>query len=199
MSGLQRAFADDLIKTYFDMGAAALERGEFAIAQKMFKAVFEEPSAKTQKEKIMLSLLIKSAQAHEGLRQFYKAKLLYIRALALFRKQNPKANMETVEILLVLARINAAQGLYRQSLEFAREAQAVYNKCTDKDSITFVRLLRQSENIMSIKARSAEQAHLLQIIDAAKAEALTKITSATFTANTGQLHTAPLSFSSMGR
>ena len=80
MSGLQRAFADDLIKTYFDMGAAALERGEFAIAQKMFKAVFEEPSAKTQKEKIMLSLLIKSAQAHEGLRQFYKAKLIHTRS-----------------------------------------------------------------------------------------------------------------------
>lgn len=169
---VQRAFADDVIKTYFDMGAAALERGQYAIAQKMFKAVFQEPSSKLQKEKIMLSLLIKSAQAHEGLKQLYKAKLLYIRALALMKKERRETDMQDVDLLLVLARINASQALYRQAMEFANEAMNSYQKCASKDPASFVRALRLLEQIMLSKGRLAEQARLNEMLQQSRTEAL---------------------------
>lgn len=175
MSGFQRSFADDVIKTYFEMGCAALDKAEYTIAQKMFKAVFEEPSSKLQKENIMLPLLLKSAQAHEGMRQLYKAKLLYIRALALLKKQNPNASSETIEILLVLARINAQQAIYRQAVEFAVEAFHVYGKTQNKDSISFVRGLKQTQQIMELKGRTAEKEKLQQMIEAAKIEAISPI------------------------
>lgn len=176
---VQRAFADDVIKGYFDMGCAALERGQFAIAQKMFRAVFQEPSSKTQKEKIMLPLLIKSAQAHEGMKQLYKAKLLYIRALALIKKQNRQPDMQVVDLLLVLARINASQALYRQAMEFANEAMDSYQKCASKDAAAFVRALRILEQIMQTKGRFAEQKRLVLMLEQSRSEALGQMVAGT--------------------
>lgn len=172
MSGNNRVYVEDVIKTYFEMGTAALERKEFAIAQKMFKAVFEEPSSKMQKEKIMLELLIKSAQAHEGLKQLYKAKLFYIRAIALKKKNSSTPDMEAVEILLALAHLTAAQGLYRQSVEFAEEAFQSYKRCAIQDPIKFVRSLRNTEKIMELKGRAAEQAKLIEMLQGVKSEAM---------------------------
>lgn len=183
---VQRAFADDVIKTYFDMGAAALERGQYAIAQKMFKAVFQEPSSKIQKEKIMLPLLVKSGQAHEGLKQLYKAKLLYIRALALLKKQSRKPDMQEVDLLLVLARINASQALYRQAMEFATEAMVSYKKCECKDAPSVVRSLRLLEQIMLTKGRTTEQARLNIMLEETRAEALGSMVQGT------SAHIAPL-------
>ena len=168
------------------MGAAALDRGQYAIAQKMFKAVFQEPSSKVQKEKIMLPLLVKSAQAHEGLKQLYKAKLLYIRALALLKKDKRKPDMQAVDLLLVLARINASQALYRQAMEFASEAMDTYKKCESKDAPSVVRALRQIEQIMHTKGRAAEQARLKDLLDQTRTEALGTMVPGT------SAHVAPL-------
>lgn len=175
MSVINRVYVDDVIGTYFEMGLSALERKEYGIAHKMFKAVFDEPSSKAQKEKIMLPLLIRSAEAHEGLKQLYKAKLLYIRALALLRKSAAPQGMQAVDLLLRLSRLTAQQGLYRQSVEFAGEAYSAYKRCEIRDPIEFVRSLRQVERIMQLKSRSAEQARLIEIMQCVKSEALQTI------------------------
>lgn len=169
---VNRVYLDDVIGTYFEMGNAALERCEYSIAQKMFKAVFEEPSSKLQKDKIMLPLLIASAQAHEGLKQLYKAKLLYIRALALKRKKLKTPDMQSVEILLTLSHLTAQQGLYRQALDFAEESFDAYQKCSDKDPINFVRSLRRIEKIMDLKCRKSEQEKVLTILQGVRSEAI---------------------------
>lgn len=172
MSGIQRAFADDVIGTYFEMGNSALERGQYAIAQKMFKAIFQEPSAKAQKDKIMLSLLVKSAQAHEGLKQLYKAKLLYIRALALIKRQGVKGDMQCVDILIILSKINASQALYKQAMEFVSEAMRTYETCPDKDAVSLVRNLRQLEQIFESKGRMPEQTKIKDLLAKVRSDAL---------------------------
>jgi hypothetical protein len=177
MSGTNRVFVEDVINTYFETGAAALERKEYAIALKMFKAVFDEPSSKSQKEKILFSLLIKSAQAHEGLKQLYKAKLLYIRALAQHRKEVTQPTMQAVDIVLTLAHLTAHQGLYRQAVDFAIEAHETYKRCQQREPIEFVRNLRRTERIMQVKARTAEQQKLVQLLQSVKTEALMSIPS----------------------
>ncbi len=179
MSGLNRVYVDDVISTYFEMGTAALARREYSIAQKMFKAVFEEPSSKSQKEKIMLQLLICSAEAHEGLKQLYKAKLLYIRALALKKKSKCGCDMQTVDLFLRLSHLTAQQGLYRQALDFALESFSVYKKSAKQEPIDFVRQLRKTERIMELKGRKSEQEKLLQIMQEAKNEALQTIPNVT--------------------
>jgi tetratricopeptide (TPR) repeat protein len=175
MNGINRAFVDDVINTYFEMGCSALEKKEFAIALKMFKAVFDEPSSKAQKEKIMLSLLVRTAEAHEGLKQLYKAKLLYIRALAQHRKVFEKPTMQSTEILLTLAHLTAQQGLYRQALEFAQEAFHSYNNCMIQSPIDFVRNLRRIERIMQLKGRHTEQQKLVEMLERVRSEALQTI------------------------
>ena len=175
MSIINRVYVDDVISTYFEMGMNALERKEFGIAQKMFKAVFDEPSSKAQKEKVMLQLLIRSAEAHEGLKQLYKAKLLYIRALALLRKSSGSPTMQAVDLLCRLSRLTAQQGLYRQSVDFAQEAYSAYKACSMPNPIDFVRSMRLIERIMQLKGRTAEQERLLQIMYGAKTEALQSI------------------------
>ena len=182
MSSNNRGYVEDVINTYFEMGNAALERKEFAIAQKMFRAVFEEPGSKAQKERIMLPLLVKSAQAHEGMKQFYKAKLLYIRALALKGKSKAPPDMQTVEILLTLAHLTAQQGLYRQAVDFAEQAFQAYRRCTEKDAIEFVKNLRRTEKIMELKARQAEQQKLLEMLKYVRDEALSTIAVPAFSA-----------------
>lgn len=168
---IHRAYFDDLINTYFEMGNSALERKEFAIAQKMFKAVFDEPGSKTQKERIMLPLLIKSAESHEGMKQLYKAKLLYIRALALKRRYG-KTDMESVQILLTLANLTAQQGLFKQAVDFAVEAHETYKQIGNPDPIDFVRRLRSTERIMQAKGRVAEQARILPMLEEVRAQAM---------------------------
>ena len=175
MRTTSRPFVEDVIKTYFEMGTNALERKEYAIAIKMFKAVLEEPCAKTQKERLMFLLLIKSAEAYEGLKQLYKAKLFYIRALA-WQKSLPEAPTgQTVQILLTLSNLSAQQGLYRQSVDFAVEAFETYRCSKAKDPASFVCSLRRNERIMQLKGRTAEQQKLLQILQQAKTEALMAI------------------------
>lgn len=180
MNSNNRAYVEDVINTYFEMGSAALERKEYAIAQKMFKAVFDEPGTKAQKEKLMLSLLLKSAQAHEGLKQFYKAKLLYIRALALKAKAKSSPDMQTVEILLTLCHLTAQQGLYRQAVDFAEQAFLAYKRCREKDAIEFVKSLRSTEKIMALKARHSEQQRLLEMLKAVRDEAFVNIAGPAF-------------------
>jgi tetratricopeptide (TPR) repeat protein len=175
MGSINRPFVESVINTYFEMGTAALERREYAIALKMFKAVFEEPSSKAQKEKIMLLLLIRSAQAHEGLKQLYKAKLLYIRALSVQRKACAEPNMQTVEILLTLANLTTQQGLYRQAVDFAAEAHESYNRCPAQEPLAFVRNLRRTERVMQLKGRQVEQQKLLRMLQSVKTEALMTI------------------------
>lgn len=173
--GINRAYLDDLIGGYFEMGSAALERREFAIALKMFRAVFEEPGSRQQREKIMLELLLKTAQAHEGLKQLYKAKLLYIRALALLKRSGTQPGMQSVEILMTLAILTANQGLYRQALDFALEANSLYRKLPAQVAIDFIRRLRLLERIMAVKDRKAEQAILVQILQELRSEAITNL------------------------
>ena len=175
MSVLNRVYVEDVIGTYFEMGTNALEQKQFAIAHKMFKAVIDEPSPKAQKEKVMLPLLIKSAEAHEGMKQLYKAKLLYIRALAQLRKTSNQPSMQTVDLLLRLANLTAQQGLYRQAVDFAIEAYECYKRTSVQDPIEFVRNLRQAERLMQLKGRAAEQERLLQILQGVKNEALQTI------------------------
>jgi len=175
MSVINRVYVDDLIDTYFEMGCNALEQKQYAIAQKMFKAVFDEPSSKIQKERLMLPLLIKSAEAHEGLKQLYKAKLLYIRALAQRKKLMLADDMQAVEILLRLAHLTARQGLYKQALDFAMEGFEIYCRCRDKDAIEFVKALRPVENIMMLKGRAVEREKLLNVLQSVKSEALQSI------------------------
>lgn len=172
---VNRVYVEDLINTYFEMGISALERREYSIAQKMFKAVFDEPSSKAQKEKIMLPLLIRSGEAHEGLKQLYKAKLLYIRALALQKKMSQKPDMQSVDLLLRLAHLTAQQGLYRQAVDFAIEAYQDYRRCCKQDPIEFVRKLRSTERIMQMKGRITEQEKLLGILQGVRSEALLSI------------------------
>lgn len=178
MSINNRRYVEDVINTYFEMGSAALERREYAIAHKMFRAVFDEPGSRAQKEKVMLPLLVKSAQAHEGMKQLYKAKLLYIRALALKSRAKFAPDMQTVEILLTLAHLTAQQGLYRQALDFAEQAFQAYHRCSDKNAIEFVKNMRRTEKIMDLKARSSEQQRLLEILKVVRDEALMTISPA---------------------
>jgi hypothetical protein len=175
MGDINRAFLDDIISTYFEMGATALERREYAIALKMFRAVLDEPGSRAQKEKLLLSLLVKSAEAHEGLKQLYKAKLLYIRALAQYKKLATPPAMATVEILLRLASLTAQQGLYGQSVDFARQAQEEYTLSRARDPILFVRNLRATERLLQLKGRLAEQQDILSILQQVKTEALMNI------------------------
>lgn len=170
--GIHRAYLDDLIGTYFDMGVAALERQEYAIALKMFKAVFEEPASRLQKEKIMLELLLRSAQAHEGLKQLYKAKLLYIRALALLKKSSPEPQMQSVQILITLANLTANQGLYRQAFDFALEAYKLYRRLPPQVAVDFIRSLRVLERLMAVKGRCFEQEKLQEILEELRSEAI---------------------------
>ncbi|MBX9688699.1 MAG: tetratricopeptide repeat protein [Candidatus Obscuribacterales bacterium] len=175
MSNTSKSFVDDLINSYFDLGSAALERKEYAIAQKMFKAVFEEAASKAQKEGLMLDLLLKSAETHVGLKQNYKAKLLYIRALALYKRQVRICDMQVLRILLRLAELNARQNLYRQALEFVEEAYAGYEKCLNPSPAEFVSGLRRTEKLLLLKNRKFEQKRILEIMQIVKMEALQSI------------------------
>lgn len=175
MSVINRVYVDDLIDTYFEMGCNALEQKQYAIAQKMFKAVFDEPSSKIQKERLMLPLLIKSAETHEGLKQLYKAKLLYIRALAQRKKLGMMDDMQSVDIMLRLANLTARQGLYKQAVDFAIEAHEAYRRSAGKEPIEFVKGLRPVENVMLLKGRAAEREKLLSMLQNVKNEALQTI------------------------
>ncbi len=169
---VDRVYLNDVIGTYFEMGNSALERHEYAIAQKMFKAVFEEPSTKLQKDKLMLPLLVASAKAHLGLKQLYKAKLFYIRALA-FKNRNSKIqDFQNVEILIALALLTTQQGLYRQALDFASEAFDSYKKCEAKEPIEFVKRLRQIEKQLQLKGRQIELQQITEIMHTVKMQAL---------------------------
>lgn len=174
---MAKPYLDDLIGSYFEMGVSALEKKEYAIAQKMFKAIFDEPGSKPQKEKIMLQLLIRSAEAHEGLKQLYKAKLLYIRALALLKKTPRTNEMKAVEILLSIAYLTAQQGLYRQALDFSVEAHESYKRVPEreKDAVDFVRRMRSVERIMQNKGRSAEQKRMQEILQEVRNQALSSL------------------------
>lgn len=170
-------FLEEVLRTYYETGTAALERKEYRIALKMFRAIFDEPCSKIEKERYMLPLLVKSAQAYEGMNQLYKAKLLYVRALAQHKKVFVAPTMQAVEILLVLSHLTAQQGLYRQAVDFALEAQEAYNHCLRKEPVAFVRCLRRTERIMQFKGRVVEQQQLVSILEQVKTEALLSIPS----------------------
>jgi hypothetical protein len=175
MGEISHAFVVDIINTYFELGSSALERKEYAIALKMFRAVFDEPRSKPEREKIMFSLLMRSGEAHEGLKQLYKAKLFYIRALAQHRKLSLVPDMETVEILLRLSHLTTQQGLFREAVEFALEAQEAYFRCHRRDPVAFVRSLRCTERVLQLKGRRAEQQKVLEILQRVRTEALMTI------------------------
>ena len=122
MSNNAPGFADAIIGTYYDLGTTALLNGRYEIAETMYKAALAEPAPKKTKSKFVLPLLLCMARTHEGRRRHYKAKLLYIRALAHYKRHFSPNDATVVEILCLLARVNAKQGLFKQASEFVAEA-----------------------------------------------------------------------------
>lgn len=161
---LQRPFAESLIDGYFSMGTIALENGQFKVAYKMFRAAFEEPSSKAQKHKHLLPLLVSLGRTHEGLGQLYKAKLLYIRALAQYRKEDGNTDMFVVGILCTLAKVTARQGLFRQSWQFVEQAVECYRSASEQNSRDFALWLSETAAIFASKGRTQESDRIHALI-----------------------------------
>lgn len=177
----QRPFAESIISGYLEMGKKALEYGQFAIALRMLKAAFEEPGGSELKQYYLIPILLHMAKAHEGQKQLYKAKLLYIRVLAHHRKRIRSIDAFSVEILVSLARVAARQGLFRQSLEFvdqATECFCIINSkrddgavdsenwlnSGDQGNMRFARALWELERIFSSHGRVREQKNIHALI-----------------------------------
>lgn len=117
------SYSDSIISTYCEMGAAALQRGEYKIAEKMYQAALNEPAVKREKTRFIFPLLMNLGRTREGQRRYYKAKLVYIRALAHYKRHHRKAGIQVALVLVILARVNAKQGLFKQVCEFLQEAR----------------------------------------------------------------------------
>ena len=119
-------FASSIIDTYFEMGAAALSRGELNIAEKMYLAASAEPALRKHRKRFQFPLLLQLALTREKQRKLYRAKILYIRALAFYKRHHNDADWQVLEILCLLARVNVKQSLYKQAIEFVEEARQVW-------------------------------------------------------------------------
>lgn len=126
MANSKPDFSHSIIDTYFEMGAAALGRGEFGIAEKMYLAASEDPALRRQRSRFQFPLLMQLALTRENQRKLYRSKLLYIRALAFYKKHHRQSDGQVLEILCILARVNAKQGLFRQAVEFVDEARQLW-------------------------------------------------------------------------
>ncbi|MBY0359627.1 MAG: hypothetical protein K2W82_16600 [Candidatus Obscuribacterales bacterium] len=161
---LQRPYAESLIQSYIELGYTALENGHFRIAYKMFRAAFNEPSNKAQKQKHQVRLLLLQAQAHVGLKQFYKAKLVYIRALSYHRKAVSKPDMAATNILFELAKITARQGIFRQAWQFILQAKETYVQAEDKHQTDFVAALQELDEIFASRGRIGECSKIRELV-----------------------------------
>ncbi len=153
---VRNGYSDFIIGTYFDLGGAALEKGEFKIAEKMYQAALNEPSANRGDRKFVYPLLLNLARTREGLRQHYKAKMIYIRALAHYKRYYAKADEEVVRVLLILARVNAKQGLYKQAREFVDSARQTCKTTPGAGTAAMVPLVEEVLCLLEQRGRDDE-------------------------------------------
>lgn len=146
-------FSQSIIETYFEMGAAALGRGEFGIAEKMYLAASEDPALRRQRRRFQFPLLMQLALTRENQRKLYRAKLLYIRALAFYKKHHRESDGQVLEILCILARVNVKQGLFRQAVEFVDEARQLWlRQRISLDGTSVAIILQDIEDLMEHRA-----------------------------------------------
>ncbi|MBY0551876.1 MAG: hypothetical protein K2W95_31620 [Candidatus Obscuribacterales bacterium] len=148
-----RDFSCSIIDTYFEMGAVALSRGEFNIAEKMYLAASQDPALKRQRSRFQFPLLMQLALTRESQRKFYRAKLLYIRALAFYKKHHRQSDAQVLEILCILARVNVKQGLFKQAVEFVDEARQLWlERRIVLDGSKVAAILQEIEALMERRA-----------------------------------------------
>lgn len=155
------AFSDSIIGTYCELGTAALERGEFNIAEKMYQAALREPAVIRDKKKFSFPLLIGLGLTREGQKRLYKAKVIYIRALAHYKRYHCKNDSCVVEVLLMLARVNAKQGLFRQAGEFIDEARSTWLQI-GRYSDALLLLIDENIHLFQQKIRKEELPRLIE-------------------------------------